>query len=125
MGRVNGRTSTDTTVTGSLYRFDNQADPSTTMNITKVAEGVYKLDIPSSWKLTESSIQVQVTPIGMIKGRDDMYLLNAGVKNFETSDGYVSAIVFYCSDDNSPNDGDFYFAIYNMEQYLQYHAHTS
>lgn len=122
MGRVNGRTSTDTTVTCSAYRFDKQADPSTTMNITKVAEGVYKLTIPSSWKLTTSTIQVQLTPIGMVKGRDDIYLQNVGVKEFETSGDYVTGIVMYCSDDNSPNDGDFYYAIYNMEQYLQYHA---
>ena len=58
----------------------------------------------------------------MIKGSDDTYLLNVGVKEFETSGGYVTGIVIYCSDDNSPNDGDFYYAIYNMEQYLQFHA---
>ena len=125
MGRVNGRNSTGTSVAGSAYRFDNQAEtnPPTTMSIMRVEEGIYKLIIPSSWKLTESSIQVQLTPIGMVKGRDDIYLQNVGVKEFEkTNDGYVSGIVIYCSDDNSPNDGDFYYAIYNMEQYLQYHA---
>ena len=49
-------------------------------------------------------------------------LLNASVRSFEKTNGVISAIIFQLSDDQTTNDGDLFFAIYNMEQYLQWMA---
>ena len=122
MGRILGATTANgTTVTGKGYRFDGNAVDAPSVQLTRQDAGVYKLTIPTSWKLTEDSIQVQTSPIGYIKDGGNM-LLNASVRSFEKSGGYISAIIFQLSDDDSTNDGDMYFAIYNMEQYLQWMA---
>ena len=122
MGRILGATTSNgTTVTGKGYRFDGNSVDAPSVQLTRQDAGVYKLTIPTSWKLTEDSIQVQTSPIGYVKDGGNM-LLNASVRSFEKSGGYISAIIFQLSDDDSTNDGDMYFAIYNMEQYLQWMA---
>ena len=122
MGRILGRTTSDgTKVSGKGYRFDGNSVNAPTVGLTRQTDGVYKLTIPTSWNLTEDSIQVQVTPIGYIKDGSNM-LLNASVRSFEKTSGVISAIIFQLSDDQSTNDGDLFFAIYNMEQYLQWMA---
>ena len=122
MGRILGRTTSDgTKVSGKGYRFDGNSVNAPTVGLTRQTDGVYRLTIPTSWNLTEDSIQVQVTPIGYIKDGSNM-LLNASVRSFEKTNGVISAIIFQLSDDQTTNDGDLFFAIYNMEQYLQWMA---
>lgn len=122
MGRILGRTTSDgTKVSGKGYRFDGNSVNAPTVGLTRQTDGVYRLTIPTSWGLTEDSIQVQVTPIGYIKDGSNM-LLNASVRSFEKTNGVISAIIFQLSDDQTTNDGDLFFAIYNMEQYLQWMA---
>jgi hypothetical protein len=122
MGRILGRTTSDgTKVSGKGYRFDGNSVNAPTVGLSRQTDGVYKLTIPTSWNLTEDSIQVQVTPIGYIKDGSNM-LLNASVRSFEKTNGVISAIIFQLSDDQTTNDGDLFFAIYNMEQYLQWMA---
>ena len=122
MGRILGRTTSDgTKVSGKGYRFDGNSVNAPTVGLTRQTDGVYRLTIPTLWNLTEDSIQVQVTPIGYIKDGSNM-LLNASVRSFEKTNGVISAIIFQLSDDQTTNDGDLFFAIYNMEQYLQWMA---
>ena len=119
MGRINGRTTSDgTKVSGVGYKFDGTL---TSLSLTREDEGIYKLTIPSTWNIQPDGIQVQVTPIGFIKDGTNM-ILNGSVRGFETSNGNISAVIFQLSDDQTTNDGDLFFSIYNMKDLLVYHA---
>ena len=119
MGRINGRTTSDgTKVSGKGYRFDAKSYDATTVNLSRVSTGLYKLEIPISWKLTEDNIQVNVTSVGVSK--NFTFITNASVNSFEFSGGYISAIRFLVRDEDGSVDGDLYFSIYNMEQFIQY-----
>lgn len=116
MGRLVGTTSG---VSLSKYcSFDNS-----TISVTRTSEGLYRVTIPTSWKIEQGSLMVQATPIGASYGSN--HLLYCSVESIQTTTvsgtAYVSAINLQCSDDMTRNDGSMFFAVYNMNDwsYLQ------
>ena len=85
-----------------------------TITATRTSEGLYKISVPTSWKIAKASLLVIANPIGYIANGSNM-ILGCSIESIEESGGYVSAFSLQISDDQSRNDGSINFAVINMD----------
>ena len=109
MGKITGTTSGVTS--NYLKAFD-----ASSISVSRTNTGLYRITVPTSWKITTSQLLVIATPVGYIYNGSNM--LFCSVESIETSGGYVSAFSLQCSDDQSRNDGCINFAVFNMNDWV-------
>lgn len=110
LGRINGNRSSG--VAFSNYKTCDNS----TLSISKTSTGLYKIEIPTSWKLKEKDLLVSATPVGYIYGGTNM--LFCSVESIvANASGYVQYVSLQCSDDQSRNDGDIFFSMYNINDW--------
>lgn len=109
MGRVTGRTSNGT-CTVSATTFDGG-----TITASRTAQGLYTVNMPSSWFSSADHVHVMLTGVGNElnnSSADAAGLIKATLKS-RTSSSFVVGI----SDDASGNDGSFDFMIFNRNDW--------
>ena len=110
-GRIHGNQSG-----GSVSFYKYKTCDKSALSVSRTSEGLYKITIPTSWKVTEAELLVFATPVGYIYNGSNMMFCS--VESIETnSSGYVQYVSLQCSDDQSRNDGDIFFAMYNMSDW--------
>lgn len=90
----------------SYKTFDN-----TTMSVSRLGEGYYRLNFPSAWGLTSGNYIVMLTGYGNVSGS------NSSPNKGTVGTCGTSYVDIYCSDDASRNDGSFMFQIINLNDW--------
>lgn len=90
----------------SYKTFDN-----TTMSVSRLGEGYYRLYFPSAWGLTSGNYIVLLTGYGNVSGS------NSAPNKATVGTCGTSYVDIYCSDDASRNDGSFMFQITNLNDW--------
>ncbi|MFI3294319.1 MAG: hypothetical protein SNI70_12500 [Rikenellaceae bacterium] len=103
-GRVTG-TSSSASIT--YKTFDN-----TTMSVSRIGTGKYKISYSSTWGLSISNAVINLTGYGYSYGSSSAPI-KASVYGVYSTYMYVNA-----SDDASNNDGSFFFQIMNMNDWI-------
>ena len=104
-------------ITGSSSGVNKEflrAFDGSTITATRTSEGLYKISVPTSWKIAKASLLVIANPIGYIANGSNM-ILGCSIESIEESGGYVSAFSLQISDDQTRNDGSINFAVINMD----------
>lgn len=121
MGRVNGLSAS---ASFTLVKYTNKDDAKVgANNVMAVSHtgttGHYYLYVPRSWFTSANYIGVHLTGYGYVDGSTSS-ICNCGVAGIvaTTRSGYnVWRIEIVVNDDASPNDGCFFFQLYNMAQW--------
>lgn len=90
----------------SYKTFDN-----TTMSVSRLGEGYYRLNFSSAWGLTSGNYIVMLTGYGNVSGS------NSAPNKGTVGTCGTSYVDIYCSDDASRNDGSFMFQIINLNDW--------
>lgn len=89
----------------------NKTYDGTEMSCERLSEGVYQVNIPSSWNIASGELFAMVTALGTADGND--HPLYASIKEYIDNDGVQIGFVIQCGDDDSRNDGTIQFMLYN------------
>lgn len=121
MGRVNGLGGTASFTISKYTNKDNaKVGASDVMAVSHTGTtGHYYLYVPRSWFVSANYIGIHLTGYGYVDGSTSS-ICNCGVAGIvaTTRNGYnVWRIEIVVNDDASPNDGCFFFQLYNMAQW--------
>lgn len=94
-------------VTLSYKTFDGE-----TLTASRTDQGVYELSIPSDWNVEAGELLAMATASSDIAGGGNP--LYAGVKAYTNTNGVVTGVTFQCGDDDSRNDGNIQFMLFNI-----------
>ena len=99
-------------VTVSYKTFDGK-----TLTASRTGQGVYELSIPSDWNIEEGELLAMVTASSDIAGGGNP--LYGGVKAYTNTNGVVTGVTLQCGDDDSRNDGNIQFMLFNIGDFDQ------
>lgn len=103
------------TVTGSSSgaSISYKTFDGTTLSVSRLGEGIYRITMPSGWFAEASHCRVILTGVGHVSGTS-----TAAIKATLYS-RTTTAIVIYTSDDSTNNDGSFDFMITNGGDWIE------
>ncbi|MBP3795612.1 MAG: hypothetical protein ILA23_06195, partial [Bacteroidales bacterium] len=125
-GKVNGL---DSSPSFEIYKYSNRntdnsnkVSPDDVMAVTRngSADGKYYIYVPKAWFVSAQNIFVDLVGIGTAEGDDENPIKATlyGIVSASYSSGYAAwRIEVWTSDDNTPNNGNFFFRLYNMAQW--------
>ena len=99
-------------VTVSYKTFDGK-----TLTASRTGQGVYELSIPSDWNIEAGELLAMVTASSDIAGGGNP--LYGGVKAYTNTNGVVTGVTLQCGDDDSRNDGNIQFMLFNIGDFDQ------
>lgn len=82
-----------------------------TMSVSRLGEGSYRMSFSSAWGLTSGNYIVMLTGYGYVSGS------NASPNKATVGAYGTSTVDIFCSDDASKNDGSFMFQIINLNDW--------